>query len=116
MQPKMVNKNHFQFDRKSFFNFWKIIYSFKNRKLFSEFKSFILAGIFVGIHRLPEFGQCQNLALFHQNLATSSHHRRILAIRFCLNLVEIWSDYDCIVPNSDQFDSDLAQWPFKHLR
>jgi hypothetical protein len=45
----IVNRNHFLFDRKSLFNFLKIIYGFKNRKLFSEFKLFILARMFVGI-------------------------------------------------------------------
>jgi hypothetical protein len=46
MQPKMiVNENYFQFDCKSLFNFWETIYC----KSFSEFKLFILAGMFVGI-------------------------------------------------------------------
>jgi hypothetical protein len=45
----MVNRNHFQFDRKSLFNFLKMIYDFKNHKLFSGFKIFIFAGTFVGI-------------------------------------------------------------------
>jgi hypothetical protein len=53
----MVNRNHFQFDHKSFFNFWNTIYGFENRKSFFEFKLFILAGTFVGIlyHRALEF-------------------------------------------------------------
>jgi hypothetical protein len=37
----MINKNHFQFDCKNFFNFWK-----KNRKSFSEIKLFVLARTF----------------------------------------------------------------------
>jgi hypothetical protein len=93
VQPKiMVNGNHFQFDCKSLFNFWKTIYGFKNHKSFSKFKLFILVGTFVGIHhrralefvcspnqppKVPEFwypiaefrqnrpkpGWCRNLAL-----------------------------------------------------
>jgi hypothetical protein len=39
----MVNENHFQFDRKTFFNFWKTIYGFKS---FSEIKLFVLARTF----------------------------------------------------------------------
>lgn len=46
----MVNGNHLQFDRKIFFNFWKTIYDFENRKLFFEFKLFTLTRMFVGIH------------------------------------------------------------------
>jgi hypothetical protein len=42
----MVNKNHFQFDYKSFFNFLKTIYGFKNRKWFSEIELFILVRTF----------------------------------------------------------------------
>jgi hypothetical protein len=37
----MVNENHFRFDRKSFFNFWKTIYSYKNCKSFFEIKLFV---------------------------------------------------------------------------
>jgi hypothetical protein len=49
--PKMMVKgNHFQFNQKSFFKYWEMIYSFKNRKSSSEFKFFILATTFVGIH------------------------------------------------------------------
>jgi flagellar assembly factor FliW len=48
----MVNGNHFQFDRKIFFNFRKTIYGFENRKSFFGFKLFTLAHTFVGIrHR-----------------------------------------------------------------
>jgi hypothetical protein len=46
----IVIENDFQFDRKNLFNFWKTIYGFQNRKLFSGFKLFILACTFVGIH------------------------------------------------------------------
>jgi hypothetical protein len=35
----MVNENHFRFDRKSFFNFWKTIYGFKNCKSFPKLNS-----------------------------------------------------------------------------
>jgi hypothetical protein len=53
----MVNGNHFQFDRKIFFNFWKTIYGFENRKSFFGFKFFTLMRMFVGIHhrRVLEF-------------------------------------------------------------
>jgi hypothetical protein len=44
----MVNGNHFQFNRKNLFNFWKTIYSFKNRKSCFRFKLFILSYMFVG--------------------------------------------------------------------
>jgi hypothetical protein len=48
----MVNINHFQFDCKSFFNFWKTIDGFENRKSFFGFKLFIFAPTFVRIcHR-----------------------------------------------------------------
>jgi flagellar assembly factor FliW len=46
----MINGNHFQFDRKIFFNFWKTIYGFENCKSFSGFKLFTLAHTFMGIH------------------------------------------------------------------
>jgi hypothetical protein len=61
----MVNGNHFQFDLKSFFNFWKTIYGFENYKSFSEFKLFILAGTFLRIlHRWTlEFVGSLNLPL-----------------------------------------------------
>jgi hypothetical protein len=42
----MVNGNHFQFDRKNFFNFWKMIYGFENCKSFFEIKLFILVRTF----------------------------------------------------------------------
>jgi len=42
----MVNENHFRFDRKNFFNFWKTIYGFKNRKSFSEIKLLVLVCMF----------------------------------------------------------------------
>jgi len=59
----MVNENHFQFDRKSILNFWKTIYSFKNRKSFCGFILFILAGMFVRIpyRRAMEFVDNPNL-------------------------------------------------------
>jgi hypothetical protein len=59
MQLKMmVNKNHLQFDHKSFFNFWKTIYGFKNCKPFSRFKLFIIARKFVRILNLLGIGVC----------------------------------------------------------
>jgi hypothetical protein len=48
----MVNENHFRFDGKTFFNFGKMIYGFKNRKSFSEIELFVLARTFE--IRLPE--------------------------------------------------------------
>jgi hypothetical protein len=42
----MVNENYFRFDRKSFFNFWKTIYGFKNHKSYSEIKLLVLARMF----------------------------------------------------------------------
>jgi hypothetical protein len=42
----MINENHFQFDRKSFFNFWKMIYGFKTLNHFSNLNSsFLPAGL-----------------------------------------------------------------------
>jgi hypothetical protein len=97
----IVNGNHFQFDCKSLFNFWKTNYNFKNHKSFSEFKLFIIAGTFMGICHLctMEFvgspnllpnvskfwyliavgfqqnkqksGRCRNLELVPRNLVTS---------------------------------------------
>jgi hypothetical protein len=34
-----VNENHFQFNRKNLFNFWKTIYGFKNRNRFLDLNS-----------------------------------------------------------------------------
>jgi hypothetical protein len=59
----IVNKNNFQFDRKSLFNFWKTIYSFQNRKLFSKFKLFILARTFVGIRHCQALKFVNSLTL-----------------------------------------------------
>jgi hypothetical protein len=84
----MVNENYFRFDRKAFFNFWKKIYGFKNRKSFSEIKLFILARTFD--IRLPESGngwssesRCTGIRPLkycqRQNPATSGHRHRMLA-------------------------------------
>jgi hypothetical protein len=54
----MVNENHFQFDRITFFNFWKTIYGFKNRKSFFEIKLFIFTRTFDT--RLPKPGNGQS--------------------------------------------------------
>jgi len=68
----MVNENHFRFDRKSFFNFWKTIYGFKNRKSFSEIKLFVRACTFD--IRLPESGNNRSSeSWWHQNPAISGH-------------------------------------------
>jgi hypothetical protein len=68
----MVNENHFRFDRKTFFNFWKTIYGFKNRKSFSKIKLFALARMFD--IRLPESGNSRSSeSKRHRNLATSGH-------------------------------------------
>lgn len=72
----MVNENHFRFHRKTLFNFLKMIYSFKNRKLFSEIILFVLARTF-GI-RLSEFGNGRSSEFKrHRNLTTSSHRLRM---------------------------------------
>jgi hypothetical protein len=82
----MVNENHFQFDRKSFFHFWKTIYSFKNRKSFSKIILFILARMFN--IRLPESDSSRNPSgtkirqweyCQRRNPATSGHRRRMPA-------------------------------------
>jgi len=65
----MVNENHFRFDRKTFFNFWKTIYCFKNRKSFSEIKLFVLARTFD--IQLPESGNGRSSeSMRHRNPAT----------------------------------------------
>jgi len=65
----MANENHFQFDRKSFFNFLKTIYGFKNYKSFFEIKLFVFARTFD--IRLSETGKGSSLE--------SGHRRRIPA-------------------------------------
>jgi hypothetical protein len=46
----MVNGNRFQFDRKSFFNFWKTIYGFElnslslHARLISDFRNLAIVG------------------------------------------------------------------------
>jgi hypothetical protein len=77
----MVNGNHLQFDRKSFFNFWKTIYDFQNSKSFFKIKLFVLTRTFVKIcHCWASKGEVwqrpaivagfrQNLARFRPNLA-----------------------------------------------
>jgi hypothetical protein len=68
----MVNENHFQFARKTFFNFWKTIYGFKNRKSFSEIKLFVLAHTFD--IQLSKSGNGRSLeSRQHRNPPTSSH-------------------------------------------
>jgi len=68
----MVNENHFRFDRKTFFNFWKTIYGFKNCKSFSEIRLFVLAHT-VDI-RLPESSNGRSSEpRQHWNSATSGH-------------------------------------------
>jgi len=59
----MVNRNHSQFDRKNFFNFWKT----KTVKSFSGFELLILAHTFVWIH----------------------HHRIRILVSDCQNLVAL---------------------------
>jgi hypothetical protein len=74
----MVNENYFRFDRKSFFNFWKTIYDFKNRKSFFEIKLFVLARTFdirlseSGNGWSSEFRRCWNPATAgHHNIAVA---------------------------------------------
>jgi hypothetical protein len=69
----MVNENHFQFDGKNFFNFWKTIYSFKNRKSFYEIKLFIFARTFD--IRLPESGNDWSLESRRRRNPAISGHR-----------------------------------------
>jgi hypothetical protein len=64
----MVNENHFRFDRNSFFNFWKTIYDFQNRKSFFEIKLFIFPRTFD--IRFSESGNDQSSKSNRQNLAT----------------------------------------------
>jgi hypothetical protein len=72
----MVNENHFRFDRKTFFNFWKTIYGFQNRKSFSEIKLFILTSTFD--IQMPEFDNGQSSEYYWRwNSATSDHRRRM---------------------------------------
>jgi hypothetical protein len=74
----MVNENHFRFDRKSFFNFWKTIYSFKNRKSFFEIKLFVLALTFD--IRLSESGNGWSSKFRPgQNPASSGHRNTVVA-------------------------------------
>jgi hypothetical protein len=74
----MVNENHFRFDRKSFFNFWKTIYGFKNRKSFFEIKLLVLAHMF---HiRLPESSNGQSSeSRRRRNSITFGHRHRMSA-------------------------------------
>jgi hypothetical protein len=68
----MANENHFRFDCKCLFNFWKTIYGFKNRKSFFEIKLFVLARTFD--IRLFEFGNGRSSeSRLGLNPATSSH-------------------------------------------
>jgi hypothetical protein len=70
----MVNENHCRFERKSFFNFWKAIYGFKNCKSFSEIKLLVLACMF---HiRLPESSNVQSSESRRRRNSTTSGHRR----------------------------------------
>jgi hypothetical protein len=68
----MVNENHFWFDRKSFFNFWKLIYGFKNRKLFSEIILFVIARSF-DIWLLKSDNSRSSEIRRHGNPASSRH-------------------------------------------
>jgi hypothetical protein len=69
----MVNENHFRFDRKNFFNFWKTIYGFKNRKSFSEIKLFIIVRTFD--IRLLESGNGRSLESKRRRNPTTSGYR-----------------------------------------
>jgi hypothetical protein len=74
----MVNENHFRFDHKTFFNFWKTIYSFKNRKSFSEIKLSVLAHMF-NIQLLESGNGRSSESRRHRNPATSGHRRQMPA-------------------------------------
>jgi len=72
----MVNENHFRFDHKSFFNFWKTIYGFKNRKSFFKIILFIVAHTFD--IRLPESGNSwSSESRRHWNSATSGYQNNV---------------------------------------
>jgi hypothetical protein len=69
-----------QFNCKSLFNFWKKIYSFENRKLFSGFKLFILACTFVGIRLCRALEFVGSLRLLESGgTGRNCHMCRILA-------------------------------------
>jgi hypothetical protein len=68
----MVNEKHFWFDYKTFFNFWKTIYGFKNRKSFFKIKLFVLARTF-DILLLESCHGRSSDSRRHWNLATSDH-------------------------------------------
>jgi hypothetical protein len=63
----IVNENHFQFDRKSFFNFGKTIYGF------SEIKLFVLTRMFD--IRLSEFSNCRSSESNRRRRPTTSGRR-----------------------------------------
>jgi hypothetical protein len=68
----MVSENHFRFDRKNFFNFWKTIYGFKNCKSFSEIILFVFSRTFD--IRLSESGNSRSSeSKRHRNPATSGY-------------------------------------------
>jgi hypothetical protein len=90
----MINENHFQFEHKSFFNFW-------NRKSFSEFKLFILAHTlviichcrtleFVGSSSLPS-----KVLNFGIRMPESSGTRRILAITSAAVILPVMETCNC---------------------
>ena len=54
----MVKGKYFPFDRKFFFNFWKMVYGFENRKPFFDFEYLILKLTYPVKARL---GPCQDL-------------------------------------------------------
>jgi hypothetical protein len=57
----MVNENHFRFDRKSFFNFWKMIYGFKHVNRFSKLNTLSLHVRLIFDCRNPVMVGCRNL-------------------------------------------------------
>jgi hypothetical protein len=66
------DENHFRFDHKTLFNFWKTIYGFKNCKSFFEIKLFVLAHTFY-IRLLKSSNSRLSESRRHRNPAISSH-------------------------------------------
>jgi hypothetical protein len=117
----MVNENHFQFDRKHFFNFWKMIYGFKNRKSFSELKPFILPYMFVGIRhcqalefltaqickrrspdfgiRLLEFGDTSWILALSPSSKSSNHRQIAMKLAICAEILQLYQIFGKIGQN-----------------
>jgi hypothetical protein len=69
----MVNGNHFQFDYKSFFNFWKTIFKTVNR-----FSKLISSFLYVRL-----ISDCQNLAMISRQNLTGAGIWHVWQPEFC---------------------------------